>query len=73
MLLQQLSSAFGLGGRARWVGSAVERARITVQRCVREAIKKIAEHEAELGRHLDWAIRTGTYCAYEPLGRKTAV
>jgi hypothetical protein len=72
LLIQQLSSAFGLGGRARRVGSAVERARITVQRRVREAIKKIADHEAELGRHLDWSVRTGTYCAYEPLGRGSA-
>jgi hypothetical protein len=71
MLVQQLSSAIGLGGRARRVGSAAERARITVQRRVREAIKKVAEHEPELGRHLDWAIRTGTFCAYEPLGRKS--
>jgi hypothetical protein len=73
MLIQQLSSAVGLGGRARRVGSAAERARILVQRRVREAIKKVAEHEPELGRHLDWAIRTGTFCAYEPMGRKTAV
>jgi hypothetical protein len=73
LLVQQLSNAVGLGGRARRAGSAAERARITVQRRVREAIKKVAEHEPELGRHLDWAIRTGTYCAYEPLGRKTAV
>ena len=72
-LIQQLSSAVGLGGRARRSGSAVERARITVQRRVREAIRKIADYESELGRHLDWAIRTGTYCAYEPNGRKTAV
>lgn len=73
MLLQQLSSAVGLGGRARRVGSAAERARITVQRRVREAIKKIAGHEPDLGRHLDWAIRTGAFCAYEPMGRKTAL
>ena len=72
MLLQQLSSAFGLGGRARRVGSAAERARVTVQRRVREAIKKIAQHEPDLGRHLDWAIRTGTFCAYEPMGRMTS-
>jgi hypothetical protein len=72
MLIQQLSSAVGLGGRARRVGSAAERARIMVQRRVREAIKKVADHEPELGRHLDWAIRTGTFCAYEPLGKKTA-
>jgi tetratricopeptide (TPR) repeat protein len=73
MLLQQLSSAFGIGNRARRVGSSVERARTAVQRRVREAIRKIAEHEVDLGRHLDWAIRTGTYCAYEPMGRKTAL
>ncbi|MBX3230932.1 MAG: AAA family ATPase [Labilithrix sp.] len=72
MLVQQLSSAVGLGGRARRVGSAAERARITVQRRVREAIKKIGQQEPDLGRHLDWAIRTGTFCAYEPRGRKTA-
>jgi hypothetical protein len=72
MLVQQLSNAFGLGGRARRVGSAAERARITVQRRLREAIKKVGEHEPELGRHLDWAIRTGTFCAYEPAGRKSA-
>lgn len=72
MLVQQLSSAVGLGGRGRRVGSMAERARIVVQRRVREAIKKLAEREPELGRHLDWAIRTGTFCAYEPMGRKTA-
>jgi tetratricopeptide (TPR) repeat protein len=72
MLVQQLSNAFGLGGRARRVGSAAERARITVQRRVREAIKKVGEHEPALGRHLEWAIRTGTFCAYEPTGRKSA-
>lgn len=73
MLVQQLSNAVGLGGRARRVGSAAERARIMVQRRVREAIRKVAEHEPELGKHLDWAIRTGTFCAYEPMGRKTAL
>jgi tetratricopeptide (TPR) repeat protein len=72
LLVQHLSRAVGLGGRARRVGAAAERARTVVQRRIREAIKKIAEHEPELGRHLDWAVRTGTFCAYEPLGRKTA-
>jgi tetratricopeptide (TPR) repeat protein len=70
-LTQQIAGAVGLGGRERRTGTAAERARITVQRRVREAIKKIAEQDAELGRHLDWTIRTGTYCAYEPEGRKT--
>ncbi len=69
-LTEQLAGAIGLGGRERRSGSAAERARILVQRRVREAIKKIGEHDAELGRHLDWTIRTGTFCSYEPEGRK---
>jgi tetratricopeptide (TPR) repeat protein len=68
-LTDAIASALGLGGRERRVGSAAERARITVQRRVREAIKKIADQDAELGRHLDWTVRTGTFCAYEPDGR----
>jgi tetratricopeptide (TPR) repeat protein len=71
-LTQQLAGAVGLGGRERRSGSAAERARVTVQRRVREAIKKIAEEDPHLGRHLDWTIRTGTYCAYEPEGPKTS-
>jgi hypothetical protein len=59
-----------MGGRERRTGSAVERARITVQRRVREAIRKIAEQDPELCQHLDWTVRTGTFCAYEPDGKK---
>jgi hypothetical protein len=74
----ELALACGQGkrGRSQWPRAPRwlrrERARITVQRRVREAIKKIGDHEAELGRYLEWTIRTGTYCAYEPEGRKTA-
>lgn len=70
-LTRQLAGALGLGGRQRRSGSAAERARITVQRRIREAIKKIAEKDADLGRHLNWTVRTGTFCAYEPEGRKS--
>jgi non-specific serine/threonine protein kinase len=71
-LTQQIAAAVGLGGRERRSGSAAERARIVVQRRIREAIKKIADQDADLGRHLDWTVRTGTFCAYEPAGRKSA-
>jgi hypothetical protein len=70
-LTQQIAAAVGLGGRERRSGSAAERARVTVQRRVREAIKKIADHDADLGRHLDWSVRTGTFCLYEPEGPKS--
>ena len=65
-LTRELSRAFGLGGRARRSGSAVERARVAVQRRVREVVRRIAEQDAALGEHLDRAIRTGTTCAYRP-------
>ena len=47
-------------------GSAVERARINVQRRIRDAIRRIESHHAGLAKHLDRSVRTGTYCAYEP-------
>jgi tetratricopeptide (TPR) repeat protein len=68
-LSRELARAVGLGGRARRAGSASERARITVQRRVREAIRKLDEIEPELARHLDWAIKTGTFCIYDPAAR----
>ena len=63
-LHKELARGVGLGGRVRRSGAAAERARITAQRRVREAIKKIGEIEPELAASLDKAIKTGTYCAY---------
>ena len=65
-LVAQLSEAFGLGGRARPTGSSAERARSAVTYRVRAAIKKVGELHPELGRHLTNAVRTGTWCAYQP-------
>lgn len=65
-LVQQLSEAFGLGGRARSTGSAAERARSAVTWRLRAAVKRIAEVHPELGRHLGNALRTGTWCSYRP-------
>lgn len=65
-LLAELSSAFGLGGRARRTGSAAERARSTVTRRIRDAIGSIENAHPELGRHLRASVRTGTFCSYEP-------
>jgi hypothetical protein len=33
---------------------------------LRQAIARIHEHHSALGRHLDRAVGTGTYCAYMP-------
>ena len=65
-LVEQLSEAFGLGGRARATGSSAERARTAVTYRVRSAIRKLSQLHPDLGRHLTNAVRTGTWCAYRP-------
>jgi hypothetical protein len=66
MIESELSRAFGLGGRARRTGSATERARINVQRRIKDAIARIAEHDEVIGRYLEQAVRTGTWCSFRP-------
>ena len=65
-LVAALTGALGLGGRSRRLGSAAERARSAVTWRIRHAIRKIAGVHPALGRHLDVAVRTGTYCTYVP-------
>jgi AAA ATPase domain len=43
-----------------------ERARVNVTRAIRAALRRIAEHEPELGHRLQRTIRTGASCAYRP-------
>ena len=47
-------------------GPAAERARLNVTRAIRAAVRRIAEHEPELGHLLQRSIRTGSFCVYEP-------
>jgi TolB-like protein len=65
-IVEHLSGALGLGGRARPLGSAAERARSAVTWRIRNAIRKIASAHPRLGRHLENGVRTGTFCVYEP-------
>lgn len=65
-LVAELRAAYGLGGRARRTGDPTERARSAVTWRIREAIKRIAAVHPELGAHLRRAVRTGTYCSYDP-------
>jgi hypothetical protein len=62
----ELSRAFGLGGRARRAGSNVERARVNVQRRLKHALERISRECPSAGKHLDWAVRTGSFCSYQP-------
>jgi hypothetical protein len=65
-LVEQLSSALGLGGRARSEKSAAERARSAVTWRIRAAVRHLEEVAPELARHLQNAVRTGTWCTYRP-------
>jgi tetratricopeptide (TPR) repeat protein len=65
-LARELAAAVGLHGRDRKTGSDAERARVNVTRAIRTALKRVSEHDAVLGRRLGAAIRTGTFCVYEP-------
>ena len=65
-LIQQLAGAVGLGGRDRKAASVAERARVSVTKTIKDALKKIAENNAELGEHLNLTVKTGTYCSYTP-------
>ena len=65
-IVELLSGALGLGGRSRALGSAAERARSAVTWRIRSGVKKIAKAHPRLGRHLENAVRTGTFCIYQP-------
>jgi hypothetical protein len=65
-LTAELSRAFGLDGRARRAGSNVERARVNVQRRLKHALERISRECPPAGKHLDWAVRTGCFCSYQP-------
>jgi hypothetical protein len=65
-LAGELSRSFGLGGRERRAGSIAERARINVQRRLKDAIRRVREHDPELARHLHLSVKTGNFCMYAP-------
>lgn len=66
-LAEQLAWAVGLGGRDRRAASNVERARVNVQRRLKDSLRRIARIDPALGRYLTVAIHTGTFCSYEPI------
>jgi hypothetical protein len=62
----ELSRALGIGGKPRRASDAVERARINVQRRLRDAIRRVEKHDTALARHLSAALKTGVQCSYDP-------
>jgi hypothetical protein len=65
-LVDELSSAYGIGGRIRRTPDHIERARKAVTRRIRDAIVRVDRVHPALARHLNSSLRTGTYCSYEP-------
>jgi hypothetical protein len=62
----ELARAFGLGYAPRRVGSMSERARVNVQRRIKDALTRIGNQDAAIADYLRAAIRTGTYCTFRP-------
>jgi hypothetical protein len=62
----ELLRAVGLHGKDRLAGSRAERARSSVQRRLRDVVKRVTEQAPALGRHLELSVKTGTFCMYAP-------
>jgi tetratricopeptide (TPR) repeat protein len=66
-LAAELTGAMGLGGRTRTAsGSSAERARVSVTKAVKAALKRIDAQHPALGKHLERTVHTGAFCAYTP-------
>lgn len=65
-LVDELSSAVGLGGRRRTTGSTAERARVAANKAINTALGKIAAIDHEMAEHLRASLRTGRECVYDP-------
>jgi hypothetical protein len=66
LLVAELASAYGMGGRPRRTPDHVERARKAVARRIRDAVARIDRTHPALGRHLHASVHTGVYCSYSP-------
>src|SRR5204862_6955959 len=62
----ELAAAIGLGGRPRPTGDPAERARQSVTKAIKAALKRIGREHEELGRHLEATVHTGVFCRYQP-------
>jgi ElaB/YqjD/DUF883 family membrane-anchored ribosome-binding protein len=65
-ITDELAQGVGLGGRARKASSTAEKARVNVRQRLQDALARIAQHSPALAKHLRQALRTGTFCRYDP-------
>ena len=68
----ELARAVGLGGRHRRAASPAERARVNVQRRVKDVVRRVRDEDGVLGTHLELSVRTGIFCVYSPTWPETA-
>jgi hypothetical protein len=63
----ELAPLLSPGDRAAPSASlALERGRVAVTRAIRNALRKVAAHDAGLGELLQRSVRTGAACVYQP-------
>jgi predicted ATPase/class 3 adenylate cyclase len=65
-LAKELTTATGLGGRARRAPSEAERARQSVSKAIRQTLDRIERHDRDLATHLRHSVRLGAFCGYMP-------
>ena len=66
LIVDELTGALGIGGRARTTAAPSEKARSAVTQRIRSTIGRIGGHHPTLGEHLQRSINTGVYCSYTP-------
>jgi hypothetical protein len=69
-ITDELERAVGLGGRDRQMDSPAERARVSVTKAIKVAIRTIRRECPPLAAHLEASIRTGRFCSYAPPGQE---
>jgi eukaryotic-like serine/threonine-protein kinase len=67
-LTTELARSAGLDGRDRSLATPAERARVSVTKATRTAIRMIGRHCPALGQHLTVSVHTGRFCSYAPPG-----
>jgi tetratricopeptide (TPR) repeat protein len=65
-LADELQRIYGRPGRSRVPASACERARINVRNNITYALGLLKTVHAGVWRHMKAAVRTGTFCSYQP-------
>jgi eukaryotic-like serine/threonine-protein kinase len=67
-LTAELARAAGFGGRSRVASTGAERARVSVTKAIKGAMRTVSRECPALGAHLTSSIQTGRFCLYAPLG-----